>query len=362
VSPGSSSDADDDSSTDPQLLSVALETLFPAPIELPRISEFWTMSKSVVPPFLLCSATSNVMVQGPVDLELAQDTLPLHMIYGLDELKHLLTTRIGIPASQPEKFSFNGTHKAPIQHNFFFFGRHGTGKRTLVRSFCKTVGLTLCEAFGPGFNPAQELATLYEQACNQAPAIVLFNDCDAQFMKNSPNVATLWRILKDVRARGLPVWTIFRSQFKQDILDPLLQDQLAYSMWSAVPTPIDRERLWCTAFLRYSRREHLPSVHELRMLCEVSEHCVARNIFNFVEHCVAEKLAHLGYSLASYSTDDPHLELRLDDLKFISIDGVRHITRSNPQEENVTMYIVPVRADNPQFNPHGRAPKAGNWH
>jgi hypothetical protein len=224
--------------------SVDLEKLFPPKLVIPPKSETWGQMDPIVPQFLTGGKSQNIHIQTPVDLAVSPNILPLHSIFGLQEMKDILLTRVAVPLASPERFSFFKNPGNPLQTNFFLFGRHGTGKRSLIRSFCQDRGITLCEAFAPGFLPLEELFPLYEAAYKNAPSIVLLNDCDAIFMKNSPNVAPLWRILKDIRERGLPVWTIFRSQFKQDILDNILQDQLSYSIWAGVPSPLDRERLW----------------------------------------------------------------------------------------------------------------------
>jgi hypothetical protein len=128
-----------------------------------------------------------------------------------------------------------------------------------------------------------------------------------------------------------------------------------------VPTPIDRERIWCTALLKYTKEENLPNQHDLKMLCEISEDCTARNIFTFVECAMADKLARLGSDLRTYPMDHPQLQLLIEDLHFIDVAGRRRITNKNPHEENVGRYVVPVAADNPKFNPHGRNVKQGSW-
>jgi hypothetical protein len=341
--------------------AVNLQDIFPNGLLLPPKSDAWGTMSFALPDFLNNVKSTNIHIQTAHDLEMAVNIRPLHSVFGLHEMKDLLFTRIAVPLSSPELFSFNQFQGKPIQHTFFFYGRHGAGVRTLIRSFCQDRSITLCEAFAPGFLPSEELQPLYKAACENAPAIVLLNDCDAIFMKNSPNVAPLWRVLKSIRDRGLPVWTIFRSQFKQEILDDLLQDQLSYSIFASVPAPIDRERLWCTALLRYNTEDSLPDARNLKMLCEISEDCNARNIFTFVECAMADKLANLGFDLRTYPKDHPQLRLTLDDLKPIEVNNRRRITRINPHDENVGRYIVPMAADNSKFNPHNRNVKQGTW-
>ena len=341
---------------------VDLDELFPAKPILPPNSEQWKTMTPVVPPFLTDSKAPNIQIQTPANLAEAANIMPMQTLYGLNDFKDLLLTRVAAPLASPNQFGFYKAPGMPIQHNFFFFGRHGSGKRNLIRSFCQDRAISLCEAFAPGFNPLEELIPLYEGACRNSPSIVLLNDCDAIFMKNSPNVAPLWRILKDIRDRGLPVWTIFRSQFKQDILDNILQDMLSYSIWAGVPSPVDRERLWCTALMRYNPYT-IPTLYDLKMLCELSNNCTPRNIYNFVECAMADKVANLGLDLSLYPSDHIQMQLTIKDLstKFIEIGGSRRITRTNPQEENVASYLMPVAADNPKFNPHNRTVKQGNW-
>jgi hypothetical protein len=339
---------------------VDLEELFPPKLVLPPNDERWSKMIPTVPAFLNDSKAPNILIQTPADLDTAINILPMHAVFGLLEFKDLLLTRIAVPIASPDLFGFHKAPGMPIQHNFFFFGRHGSGKRSLIRSFCQDRGITLCEAFAPGFIPLEELVPLYEAACKNSPSIVLLNDCDAIFMKNSPNVAPLWRILKDIRERGLPVWTIFRSQFKQDILDNILQDMLSYSVWAGVPSPVDRERLWCTALMRYNQN-NLPLLNELKMLCELSDNCTPRNIYSFVECSMADKVANLGLDLSLYPRDHVQMQLTIKDLKFVTLNGSRRITQRNPQEENVASYLVPVAADNPKFNPHNRNVKQGTW-
>lgn len=292
-----------------------------------------------------------------------RSVLPLRLVYGLDPLKATLDTLVRLPYYNPHLYNVNRSCRAstlsssseeegpedsgrlPLSQTIYFPGSRGSGKRLLVRSFAAEHDLTLYEAQGPGFAPAQELDGLYRDAVQHSPCIILFNDCEGFFAHGSPHCGQLWGWLDKIRRARLPVWTIFCANVQPSILDLSIQRMLDNITWAGVLTELDRERVWLAAFQSYvagrtaSSNSITPTC--LKTLLRASEHCVARDIFNFVKTVFLKKVAKIGRNIELLPSDTPILPEDADfrECCFQDAMGRLRITHLDPREINVTPYF-----------------------
>lgn len=295
---------------------------------------------------------NNIQMRMPTELpfalfkpqDLAFETSYEHVV-GMLSMRDILENSI-LPAMQrPQEYEFNGNRAGhPIQQAFFFYGKHGSGIRTLVRSFCRTVGANLIVATHPGFDARINLKELYELAAQNQPCIVLMIDTDVQFGANSPNVTLLANILEEQRLAGVGVWTIFRSEQRPGFLAPQIQEMIDYSVWAELPNSLQRIQLWALALSRYMPK--LPHRQELNKLASKSEYCTARNIFRSVRSSASKKAARLNKEHLVLS--DAQRAFKYDDIEEHKIPGVgSRMTLFDPGVVNASPYqdYIPSSGD-----------------
>lgn len=255
---------------------------------------------------------------------------------GMLPMKDILENYVLPPMQHPAQFELNGNIGGfPVPRCFFFQGRHGTGIRSLVRSFCGKVGANLIVASHPGFDARTDLRSMYELAAQNQPCIVLLIDADVQFGPNSPNVTLMANILEKQRLDGLGVYTIFRSENRSAQLAPQIQQFLVHSVWSDVPNTLERIQLWALALSRYMAQ--LPTRKELRDLAACSEFCIAQNIFAHVRVSVSKKRAAQNKEFALLSPE--RIAFQLNDLELPIIPGIgKRLTVFDPRLVNVAPF------------------------
>jgi len=300
--------------------------------------------------------------------------LPQEMdqLYGLDDMKASLLSAIRTPLAKPTLYSFAKSAfrasdadecsggKMPLAHGLFYFGARGSGKQTLVRTFCAETGLTLLEAYAPGFNPQTELDGLFNSALQAFPSVILFNECEGYFRTGSPHCGQLWGWLEKLHAAQVPVWVVFCAQVKPDILDPSIQRLVKSAVWSGVLCKADLERVWTKAILQHMP-QHQPiiplQVGELAMLVRDSTDCVARNIFDFVSDVFLAKIAALGFEVDLHASDSIVFIPTARDFKLALIvhpmTGAQRITRGLPDEENILHYTNQFHKEHAIPDPYG---------
>lgn len=302
---------------------------------------------------IVSPAWSNVEVKMPAkesfELFKPQDLAfepPYTRIVGMLLLRDILENSI-MPAMQhPEEYDINGnTHGKPLQQAFYFYGKHGSGIRTLVRSFCHSVGCNLIVASHPGFDARTDLKALYDLATENQPCIVLMIDTDVQFGANSPNVTMMSNILEAQRSAGAGIWTIFRSELRPGSLAPQIQELIEYSVWAELPNDLQRVQLFALALDRHV--EELPPRSELKTLAILSMHCTARNIFRAVRASVCKQDAKLNKERHLLSSEQRAFSH--NDVEIQNIPGVgRRLTLFDPGMINAAPYQ--------DFLPHSAEP------
>ncbi len=271
----------------------------------------------------------------PQDLDSSSESDYGRMV-GMLPLKDILENFVLPPMQHPSQFELNGKRGGfPVPQCFFFQGRHGTGIRSLVRTFCSKVGANLIVASHPGFDARTDLRSMYELAAQNQPCIVLLIDADVQFGANSPNVTLLANILERQRLDGLGVYTIFRSENRSNQLAPQIQQSLVHSVWAGVPDTLERIQLWALALNRYMTQ--LPTRKELRDLAACSEFCIAQNIFAHVRASVSKKRAAQNKEFSLLSPE--RIAFQLNDLELPIIPGIgKRLTVFDPRLVNVAPF------------------------
>lgn len=310
-------------------LSEPLEAYFTNPDQgLGCVDKSW-----VYPSMSTMPSEEHFELFQPQDLDFDSD---YSQMVGMLPLKDILENSV-LPAMQhPEQFEHNNNRTGfPVPRCFFFFGRHGTGIRSLVRSFCRKVGANLIVAAHPGFDARTDLRAMYEMAAKNQPCIVLLIDADVQFGANSPNVTLMANILERQRLDGLGVYTIFRSENRSSILAPQIQQALVYSVWADVPDSLERIQLWALALSRYM--PSLPTRKELRDLATASEFCIAQNIFSHVRASVSKKRAAQNKEFALLTAD--RIAFQVNDLELPIIPNIgKRLTLFDPRMVNVNPF------------------------
>jgi len=312
--------------------------------------------------------TPNTNALHPSDLALIGSApdgliLPLDSIYGLKDAKQALEACIRTPYFNPHLYSINpsclldglstsGAHntaggRLPLSHVIFLYGKRGSGKRTLVRSFAAEHALSLLEADAPGFRPAEELDALYKAAVEMSPAIILLNECEGYFQKGSPFCGLLWGWLEQIKQARLPVWTVFCSNVKIDSLDLSIASLVNSVVWSGTLNAADRERMWLSAVQRLlpesQRQTAVLSKEGLDVLVRASDNCIAKDICGFVQDVFLSRIAELGRDVELMPVNDPRLlptEVSFRNACFLDSMNKRRITRRDPKEDNVNYYYA----------------------
>jgi hypothetical protein len=235
---------------------------------------------------------------------------------GLEPLKHALHLNVELVHSTPQHFNVNpealldsssaGGH-TPIQHTLFFYGSEGSGKRRLLYSFCASRRISLLEVNPVAFDPATELRPLYEKAYTAVPVIILLNRCDAQFHAKSPtaaNAGQLWQLLNQVVQDRWPIWTIFSSTWRPDILQPILQQHFELSFWSGRLNSAQCEQHWRRLLQQYCASTAPLTETDIGSLVKASLNLNARDIEQLVQKVCRQHIQHYARSLQLYARTD----------------------------------------------------------
>lgn len=257
---------------------------------------------------ILCQTSDQVRCTGH---------LPKYIDFaGLDAVKAMLTSNIGLVCASPQFFSVSPHSlqestmvggKTPLQHIFYIYGSEGSGKRTLLKSFCAAhEDLSLVQVNPATFNPATDTELLYKTACENSPAIVLLDSCDGHYHRSNPstmaNASLLWDQMKKMEEHRLPVWTIFTSIFPPDSLQQLLTNQIVLACWTSKLTTLDCEKLWRRAIARYSQTEKKISDEDFSALSRKSTDLNAGDIESIVKKVCANTVQSQGKDLARQPT------------------------------------------------------------
>lgn len=298
-------------------------------------------------------AASGLKHHTAADLELALD---FEDVFGMPLIREALISRIYRVVQNPGRYRIGAPlldGVTMVQRFFYFYGRHGTGVRSLIKGFCKRTGIALIEALGAQFQPATQITEAYQLAEAMQPAIVLFNDCEHHFAHNSPHVVTLADTLKRIAESGGSVWTIFRSEFTINAIDGRLSTMFDYPMWSQVPDDMARSQLWikalktCMPVSKAKPSDHpqqpgvpvsntkLPiNLQQLRVLLDRSIDCIPRNIFAYVRHCYNQKISGLEHESPLH--EDDSINLTMKDLDQFCYGGqAARITSDDPTQRNI---------------------------
>lgn len=324
-----------------------LSSYLPTPEQFPALpSHDWTQSMFTLP------AEEHYELFKPQDL---QQELPLHHVIGLNSVKDILMNTLLPALRYPSAYEFGTPNRAgqPVQHNFYFHGRHGSGIRTLVRSFCAAAGLNLVIAAHPAFDARTDLTPLYELARANKPCVVLLVGAEVQFGVNSPNVTALAAILESIQRSAAPVWTLFRAENHAAFLAPQLQELLDYNVWCGVPDSWQRVQLLALGMQQFMPRDPktgepvLPERSLLLPLAAQSEFCTARNIIRCIRASYAHKLAKLNAERAVLTAE--RLAFTVNDIEVLDIPAVgRRLTTFDPKTFNVDPFVAFVPISNEQ--------------
>jgi hypothetical protein len=248
----------------------------------------------------------------------------------------------------------------PISHTLFCFGARGSGKQTLVRTFAAQTGITLIEAYAPGFDPQTEMDGMFTTAMASFPSIILFNECEGFFSRGSPHCGVLWGWLEKIRESRVPVWVVFCSQVKPEILDLSILRLIKTIVWAGVLNKADLERVWVKSIELYLPQSHpnIPlQVSELALLVRASENCIARNIIDFVVDVFQAKIAALGAAVELEETgSEAFVPTAVDFQRALivnTVSGDQRITRGIPMEENVQCYTNIQQTEQVVEDPYG---------
>lgn len=232
---------------------------------------------------------------------------------GLDEAKAALDANIGLVREAPQHFRLNprslvssnlSTGKTPIQHTLLLYGSEGSGKRCLIRSFCAAKNLSLLEV-DPVLFDANELDQLYTHAYSMAPAIILFNRCENSFQ--GPHAGKLWTALNTVVRHRVPVWTVFSTTLKPDMLPQILRDSFPVSCWTRQLSTVQQEQHWRRLLKQYPAIPCEFSSQEIQQLTSKSANYNARDIEQLVQRVCLLHVQHYSRSLNLYANTDSSL-------------------------------------------------------
>lgn len=305
---------------------------------------------------------TGILVYTAAELALTQE---FSQVYGMPNIRQLLISRIYRVVQNPERYRIGQPlHDgiSLVQRLIYLYGKHGTGVNLLIKAFCKETGVTLIEARGALFKPAEQLNELYQLAQENQPAIVLLTDCEPHFAPNSPHVIPLMQYMDSIADSGAAVWTIFRAEILITALDLRLANIVDYSMWTQVPDEMSRAQLFIKALLPVMKpkldsnghvdTKKLPiSKRELRKLTDKSVDCIPRNIFGFVRHCYNQKIDRLDNESPLH--DDADVKLEINDLEFISLPNMpQRITANDPTHDNIRVFNQMAAMPGPQSRHH----------
>lgn len=317
-----------------------LSTLFANPDQrLGLICQDWPYVQAAMPS------------DAPFELFQPQDSsfeMDYYRIVGMLPIKDILENSILPPMQRPEEFQLNGKQSGyPVPQAFYFYGRHGTGIRTLIKSFCHEVGANLIIAKHPGFDARSDLRALYNKAAENQPCVVLMIDAEVQFGPNSPNVTLLTSIMETQKRQGMSVYTIFRAENRQNVLAPQIQEFLECAVWSGVPDSLELIQLWALALQPYVKQ--LPTRQELNTMASNSEHCLAANIVKCVRNSVSRKVARQNKERTVLSAEQR--AFNFTDVEFQHIPRVgKRVTLFDPFQVNVAPFC--------DYNPGNMPPPA----
>lgn len=225
--------------------------------------------------------------------ELENSTLPLNRVLGLDSAKKLLLNIIGKPwlCSGVFRGLYEPSKMACI------YGASGSGKRTLVRSFCREMGLNLIKVRSTmQFNGM--MTSLLNYAYNH-PCVIYFDHCDHWFRDgNDGNFGReFFHHYKTLQLHNSDVWVIFGTVMPPEAFFPDHRQNLITN--SCYAHPLNKKEREKFIHRVLNRQYSMMGGSKLQMeayctlileLSEASRFCTTHNILNYCRSVFCDKL------------------------------------------------------------------------
>ena len=131
-------------------------------------------------------------------------------IFGLKECKEFLSNNILGPLRASIHFTIGGGRWI-FPRSMMFYGAEGSGKKLLIRTFCKANNINLIHINYAGFEAGEQLDTIYQVASQHEPCIIMYEECDGFFRThcNPKDIFAYKRNSDNLNNGNLRVWEIF---------------------------------------------------------------------------------------------------------------------------------------------------------
>lgn len=308
--------------------------------------------------------------------------MPWNRLHGLESIKRGLKECVELPLSNSSFFdlapAFFGRTGAPgripVERVLFIYGPYGMGRSRLVYNLCKVKGLTLFDVQPIRFDPQEHIQTIYEKAVQEAPSIVMFDDCDYYFRDHPGNVGMLNYYMNKMAENKLPVWTVFLSHVRGDVMHQDIRPASECQFFAEPLNPSERSRFFDRALAeRLDSEEKLDalngdystvlSVFDDEVLDRCRSAChnyTPLQIDNWINRVFKKSLLKKSPLLRNYESSDPIFRPSSEDFAnaLVAVSGSTDVrlTDTDPSLTNVNPYRSAKEEKNARLNSAMRPP------
>jgi len=309
------------------------------------------------------SISLGITIKLPENLNTDKSIIDYDHVFGLEDIKKTLRGNIAVPLNAEQHFNIEINQKGSlkkgkllIERFMAFYGACGSGKKTVIRSFCREQQISLIEVPFWSFNPFTDTDGIYQEAIKAtetSPCIILFDQCQGHYQPNSDRrVVSNMRVMLDrIVESKKAIWVIFVSNVKIDnnSLDKAVYSLLNDCVWSGKlkEGTIVMAIQSCIKRFLHSEQTFPLTARDINSIKNNCKHVIVGDIFNYIARVFslrAKRNEKDGF-LSSLSYNDHKMIPTLTDFEkcYVNIFGQNRITKYDPFEHNMQPYDDAVR-------------------